>query len=73
MHDSIELEKRKIPSVPVHTDLFIPTAKAIAAASGIPSYPFVVVPHPISRLTDGEIKNTAEMAIPQVIELLLKK
>ena len=73
MHDSIELEKRKIPSVAVHTDLFIPTAKAIAAAFGIPSYPFVVIPHPISRLTNEEIKNTAEIAALQVIETLLKK
>ena len=73
MHDGIELEKRKIPTAVICTDLFIPTAKAQAAISGITSYPFAVIPHPISRLGEDELRESAEVAAGQVMELLLNK
>ena len=71
MHDGIELEKREIPSAVIITDMFIPTAKAQAAISGIPDYPFAVIPQPISRLSEKELGKRAETAVIRVIELLL--
>ena len=71
LHDGIELEKREIPVAVICTDLFISSAKAQAAISGIPSYPFVIVPHPISRLGEDGLKEIAKMAESQVVELLL--
>ena len=73
LHDGIELEKRKIPAAVICTDLFIPSAKTQAAISGIPSYPFVIVPHPIGRLGGDGLKERAAVAAPQVVELLLNK
>ena len=73
MHDGIELEKQAIPTVVICTDLFAPTAKAQAAISGFPSYPFAIIPHPIGRLGEEELGERAEMAAAQVMELLGNK
>ena len=73
MHDGIELEKRNIPTAVICTDLFIPTGKAQATISGIPAYPFAIIPHPIGRLEENEIRERVRLAIPQVVELLLNK
>ncbi|MFC1980680.1 hypothetical protein ACFLVN_00285 [Chloroflexota bacterium] len=70
MHDGIELEKRKIPSAVICTDLFIPTARVQAAISGIPSYSFITIAHPISRLAENELRERAEIAAGQVMKLL---
>ena len=52
------------------TDEFVESAKAQAAISGNPRYPFVVVPHPIGSLTAAELRDRAHSALPQVIEIL---
>lgn len=66
------MEKRHIPAAVIVTDLFISTAKAQATISGIPSYPFAVIPHPISRLGEDELKKRAEEAASQVLAYLGK-
>lgn len=74
MFDSIDLEKRNIPSAYLCTDLFVPTAKAVAESCGIPSYPFVTIPYgtAFARLSEDEVKELAEVAAPKVMEILLK-
>ena len=57
----------------VCTSLFVPTAKTQAAISGIPSYKFAVIDHPIGRLGEEELKERAKVAADQVIKLLIKK
>ncbi len=71
MHDGIEVERRGKPAAAVLTDRFVVTAKVRAEACGIPDYPFVVVPHPLGRLSDDLVWARAEGALPRVIALLL--
>jgi hypothetical protein len=52
------------------TEEFIPTARAQAAISGSPDYPFVVIPHPVGSLTAADLRKRAEAAVPQVIAIL---
>lgn len=73
MHDSIEMEKRGIPSAAICTDQFIPTARAMAAVGGLPDYPFATIQHPIGSMPDEQLKRRAEIAAPQVRDILLKK
>ncbi len=73
MHDGIELEKRHIPTAVIVTDLFINTAKVIAAAAGIPDYPFAVIPHPIGRINEAEIADRAKAVMAKVEELLVSR
>ena len=72
MHDGIELERRGVPTAVICTDQFIASAKAQAEICGNPSYPFVVVAHPIGSLTPAELRDRAKTAAPQVIEVLTR-
>lgn len=72
MHDGIEIERRGKPAAVVCTDRFIVTARAQAAACGLPDYPFAVVPHPIGRLPQEVLRERAALAAPQVVKLLLE-
>ena len=74
MFDSIDLEKRNIPSAYLCTDMFITTAKAVAQNYGIPNYPFDVVPYgtAFARLSEDELQELAKVAAPRVMEILLK-
>jgi hypothetical protein len=59
-----------VPAAVICTEEFIPTARAQAAISGRPDYPFVIIPHPVGSLTPADLRKRAEMAVPQVIAIL---
>lgn len=59
-----------MPAAVICTEEFIPTARAQAAISGSPDYPFVVIPHPVGSLTPSDLRKRAEAAVPQVIAIL---
>ena len=59
-----------MPTAVICTDEFIESARAQAAISGNPRYPFVVVPHPIGSLTAAELRERAAAALPQVLDIL---
>ncbi len=62
MHDGIEFERAGRAAVTVLTDAFIGTAEQAARMAGLPGYPFVVIPHPISRLDRAQLRVVAEQA-----------
>jgi len=55
------------------TDRFEATARAMAAASGLPDYPFAVIPHPIAGNTDEALRAKAEAVIDRVVSLLIAR
>lgn len=59
-----------MPAAVICTEEFIPTARAQAAISGRPDYPFVIIPHPVGSLTPADLRKRAEMAVPQIIAIL---
>jgi hypothetical protein len=73
LHDGIELEQRGVPTAVICTDQFVASAKAQAAICGNPDYPFVVVPHPIGSLTPAELRERAQAATGQVVEILTRQ
>ncbi|MFT4987920.1 MAG: hypothetical protein ACI9BK_000689 [Acidimicrobiales bacterium] len=73
MFDSIIFEKLGVPAVPIVTNPFAPTAKAIAELHGLPDYTFVAVAHPITSLNDDELRERAKVAAPLVEAALLKQ
>ena len=72
MHDGIQLEQRGVPTAVICTDEFVASARAQAAISGNPDYPFAVVSHPIGSLTADELRERARTAASQVIEILTR-
>jgi hypothetical protein len=55
------------------TDRFEPTARAMATASGLPDYPFVVIPHPIAGNSDEALRDKAEAIVEQVVGLITRR
>jgi len=43
----------------------------MARIQGNPGYPFAVIPHPITALTEEQLAERARLALPQVLRLLL--
>lgn len=71
MFDSVLFERAGVPSVPIITEPFVPTAEAILKMHGVPDMPFVAVPHPITSLSDDDLRERARQAAPQVEAILL--
>ena len=70
MHDTVELEQRGVPTAVIITSAFVQEAEGQQAALGAPHLQPVVVPHPVSTLSDGEIKARAEGALPLILRTL---
>jgi hypothetical protein len=45
----------------------------MAQVSGMPDYPFVVIPHPISNNTEAILRAKAEDAVRQCLTILLNR
>jgi hypothetical protein len=56
--------------VAVITDSFAASVRAVAAAQGLPDYPFVVIPHPIADNADATLRAKAELAVQAMVPLL---
>ena len=71
MHDGIEMEKLGIPTASIVTHVFVNTANAMTRMMGVPDFEYIVAQHPLSSLTDAEIKERAAQLVPEVERILL--
>lgn len=72
MLDGILLEKESVPSASIVTDVFEVTGRAMAEQWGVPTYRFLVMPHPIANLTEAQLDQRAREIAPEVVKLLLQ-
>ena len=56
----------------VMTERFVSAAELMARVLGMPGYPFVVIPHPVSSTSNDELRAMARIAVEQVGRLLLR-
>jgi hypothetical protein len=68
--DVVLMEQRGIPSAAICTDALKASADAMARIQGAPGYRYAVVPHPVSSLDADGVRRHAELAAPQVLEIL---
>ena len=54
------------------TDRFT-TAEAMTRTTGMPAFPFAVIPHPISNNDDAVLRTNAKEAVAQCVEILTKR
>ena len=66
MHDSVELEGKGLPTAVIVTSEFLLEARTQRDALGMTALEPVVIAHPLSSLTDEEITQRAEAALPLV-------
>jgi hypothetical protein len=72
VHDGIEFDKRGVPAAAIITHIFTTTGKAMAEIDSVPDYPFLIVPHPLSSLTEQELRGRAAALVPAIARVLLK-
>jgi hypothetical protein len=70
--DGILLEKNAVPSASIITDVFEKTGRAMAEQWGVPTYKFLMMPHPIANLTEVELDRRAREIVPEIVKLLLQ-
>lgn len=71
MHDGIAFEKRGIPSATIISSEFVQPARTMARLLRMPDYRVAVVPHPIASLNEDATRQRADVALPQVLDILL--
>lgn len=71
MHDGIHLDRAGVPAATICTDHFVATAQATATVWGVPEYPVIYMPHPLSTLSEEEIRAQAQRLADQVVRVLL--
>ncbi len=71
MHDGVSLEALGLPTAVVVTGEFVHEAHVQRAALGMDDLEPVVITHPLSTLTDGEIESRAGEAVAQITKVWL--
>jgi hypothetical protein len=66
MHDSVMLEAKGRPTAMIATSEFVVEARTQRDALGMAALEPVVIPHPLSSLTDAEIAGRADEALAQI-------
>jgi hypothetical protein len=70
VHDGIQFEKRGVPAAVALTEPFLATGELTAKMAGLAGYPFIVIPHPISRLDRAQLHARAEEFAGALVALL---
>ncbi len=61
-----------MPSAAIVTDVFEVTGRAMAKQWGVPTYRFLLMPHPIANLSEAELDQRAREIAPEIVKLLLQ-
>jgi len=71
VHDGIHFDRAGIPAATICTDHFVNTSQATATVWGVPEYPVIYMPHPLSALSDADIQQQAQRLLGQAVRVLL--
>ena len=70
MHDGITLERLGFPTATIITSVFVNTAQAYTKLMGVPGFPYIVCPHPITNVGADGLEERVKQLTPQVAQLL---
>jgi hypothetical protein len=70
VHDGIHLEKAGIPTATICTSEFVSTAEAMRQVWGAADYPVLFMQHPLSSLSEEELRERAHELAEQVAQVL---
>jgi butyrate kinase len=66
-------EKAGITATAIITDRFVQTAQTMARVTGMPEFPFAVIPHPIANNDNAVLRAKAKEAIQQCVAILSRR
>lgn len=67
VHDTVEFEKRGIPASVFLTQTFRNAAIHAFRVKGMEGHPFVELPHPISNLTEAQMRAVTQRFVDQFV------
>ena len=67
MHDAITLEALGVPTAVIVTTTFLHEARVQRQALGMPGVVPVVIEHPLSSISEDDIRGRAAQALEQVV------
>jgi hypothetical protein len=70
VHDTIEFEKRGIPATVIITQAFKNAAVFQFRAKGMDGHRYIELPHPISNLKPGEMREVMLRHVDQLVRQL---
>ena len=65
------MEQQGIPAATIITTVFANTARAYTRLMGVPDFPYLMCPHPITNASAEGLQDRARMLIPGVRSLLI--
>lgn len=65
-----ELRKRGLTTAVVCSTAFETLGRTQARVLGVPELPLIMIPHPLGGVSLDEVRARAQVAIPQIVELL---
>ena len=71
MHDGIHFDRAGIPAAAICTDHFVATARATASIWGVPHYPVLYLPHPLSTMTEEALQAEAQRMAGKIVQVLV--
>jgi len=66
VHDTVEFEKRGIPSTTIVTAAFRKAADFQFRGKGMGGHPYVVLPHPVSNLQPADMRELTMQFVDEV-------
>ncbi|MDE0332579.1 MAG: hypothetical protein OXL41_11985 [Nitrospinae bacterium] len=66
MHDTVEFEKRGVPSTTIITEAFKNAADFQFRGKGMEGHPYIQLPHPVSNLQADEMRDTTLKFVEEV-------
>ena len=66
VHDTVELEKRGIPSTTIITTAFKRAADFQFRGKGMEGHPYVLLPHPVSNLQPAQMRELTLRYVDEV-------
>ena len=61
-----------MPTATIITSVFVNTAQAYTRLMGVPQFPYLVCPHPITNVGAMGLEERSSLLAPQVARLLLE-
>jgi len=68
--DGTIFERKGIQTAAIVTHTFTRPGDAMARVQGFSNYEYVLMTHPISSLSQEQVRERAEQALPQVLRIL---
>ena len=71
VHDTVEFEKRGIPATVIITQAFRNACFFQFRSKGMAGHPYIELPHPISNLTEDEMREVTLKEVDALVKQLV--